>query len=443
MEDLKTLVINAQSGDLLAFEQLVLRFRNMAYGYACSILRDSSLAEDVTQDAFLEAYANLKKLRIPTAFPVWFRKIVFKYCNRYFRQQKIVTVSLENVSEVQSTDIETNEHIEQHELEKRLLDMIWTLPENEREATILFYINMHSQKEISDFLNVPITTVKNRLRSARNQLKKGVVKMLNNNWEYGKLPESFAQRLLMFPFPRRRPSVKIEECSKEDLEVLCSDSQTFFYPLEEGGKCDWAFYDMPDERLSGAYECHVISMAKWKNNSILRTWTRYINFKRNDQQSWEEHHTHIENEFFHRIQLKRCNPGELGMENFYWENGELAVKHPMRLKTGMKYDELSLEVCNTAKVIIGDRSWKCLRVFCTSSQGKTNNNIPCVLAEWYVSEQGQTVFFRRYNGPGFTKPENPSSFEALKGMHEIEYNGITFRHAYDCIPDFALGNVLL
>jgi len=37
------------------------------------------LAEDAAQEAFLEAYRNLDKLREPPAFPGWFRRIVFKH----------------------------------------------------------------------------------------------------------------------------------------------------------------------------------------------------------------------------------------------------------------------------------------------------------------------------------------------------------------------------
>ena len=42
------------------------------------------------------------------------------------------------------------------------------LPEAERAVTALFYINGYSQDEIGAFLEVPVTTVKNRLRATRN-----------------------------------------------------------------------------------------------------------------------------------------------------------------------------------------------------------------------------------------------------------------------------------
>ena len=57
MNDLPVLVESAREGDLAAFEALVGRFQSMAFGYACSVLGDRSLAEDAAQEAFIEASA--------------------------------------------------------------------------------------------------------------------------------------------------------------------------------------------------------------------------------------------------------------------------------------------------------------------------------------------------------------------------------------------------
>ena len=58
---------------------LVRRFQDMAVAYGYSLLRDWQAAEDASQEAFLEAFRDLPKLRQPEAFPGWFRRIVFKH----------------------------------------------------------------------------------------------------------------------------------------------------------------------------------------------------------------------------------------------------------------------------------------------------------------------------------------------------------------------------
>ncbi|MGH2356216.1 MAG: RNA polymerase sigma factor, partial [Chloroflexota bacterium] len=89
------LVVAAQGGDLDAFGALVGRFQDLAYACAYAVLGDFHLAQDVAQEAFVEAYFDLPKLRETAAFPGWFRKIVFKRGDRLTRGQRVRTVPIE------------------------------------------------------------------------------------------------------------------------------------------------------------------------------------------------------------------------------------------------------------------------------------------------------------------------------------------------------------
>ena len=95
MDELTTFIERAQTGDCLAFDEVVRRFQDMAVGYALGLLRDRQDAEDAAQDAFLEAWRRLPELRAPGAFGVWFRRIVYKHCDRRFRRTDLATVPLE------------------------------------------------------------------------------------------------------------------------------------------------------------------------------------------------------------------------------------------------------------------------------------------------------------------------------------------------------------
>ena len=68
MEELKSLVLRAQAGDLEACGEIVERFQDMAYGYAYSVLGDFHLAEDAAQEAFIEAYRCLSDSRSCCSF---------------------------------------------------------------------------------------------------------------------------------------------------------------------------------------------------------------------------------------------------------------------------------------------------------------------------------------------------------------------------------------
>ena len=56
-------VVQALEGDLVAFNAIVERYQRMAYNLALRMLRDPSLAEDVTQESFFSAYRNLSRFR--------------------------------------------------------------------------------------------------------------------------------------------------------------------------------------------------------------------------------------------------------------------------------------------------------------------------------------------------------------------------------------------
>ncbi len=58
---LHSLILAAQGGDLEAFGAIVKRFQGMAYATAYTMLGDSGLAEDATQEAFMEAYSHLHR----------------------------------------------------------------------------------------------------------------------------------------------------------------------------------------------------------------------------------------------------------------------------------------------------------------------------------------------------------------------------------------------
>ncbi|HEX6480069.1 MAG TPA: sigma-70 family RNA polymerase sigma factor [Ktedonobacteraceae bacterium] len=173
METLYALVTAAQNGDLDAFGIIVQRFQGMAYTSAYAMLEDAQLAEDVAQEAFIEAYLNLPKLREPAAFPGWFRRIIFKQGDRVLRGKHLATVPLEPVStfDVAVDDLNPLHLAENSEMQDFVRGAIEALPEHERIVTLLFYVDGYTLKDIEAFLEIPVTTVKKRLYDARKRLK--------------------------------------------------------------------------------------------------------------------------------------------------------------------------------------------------------------------------------------------------------------------------------
>ena len=167
MDALDGIVGRARDGDADAFAVLVRRFQDMAVGYGYSLLHDFQLAEDAAQEAFFDAYRSLPTLREPAAFAGWFRRIVFKHCDRITRQRTVATVSIDaSVEPMQPISDERRADV---------IEAMRHLPEHERSTMTLFYIGGYSMEEVATFLEVPVSTVKGRLHSARERLRSMLV----------------------------------------------------------------------------------------------------------------------------------------------------------------------------------------------------------------------------------------------------------------------------
>jgi RNA polymerase sigma factor (sigma-70 family) len=195
VEELGSLVTRARLGDIDAYADIVGRFQDMGFGYAYSILGDFHLAEDVTQEAFIQAYRDLDDLRDAAAFPGWLRRIVFKHCDRQIRRKKLLTISLDAGSVAASPEPGPAELAERAELKEAVLAALHSLPEKERMVTTLFYINAYSQKEIASFLDVPVTTVDGRLRVSRKRMRERMLKMVSEELIAHKPGPEFSTKL--------------------------------------------------------------------------------------------------------------------------------------------------------------------------------------------------------------------------------------------------------
>lgn len=218
--DFLSLVCQARDGDTLAFDRLVRRFQDMAFGYALSLAPDRATAEDAAQEAFLEAFRCLPGLHFPAAFPGWLRRLVFKHCDRARRSpQRRSTLPLETARELRDPGGDPVMALERQQEARDVREAIRALPDTERAVTSLFYFGGCAVREIATFLEVPEATVRTRLYRARQRLRKDLSPM-----EIEHAPAAAASR---------RPSESdrfagrvLEEMVKEYLRQRQEDPQT-------------------------------------------------------------------------------------------------------------------------------------------------------------------------------------------------------------------------
>ena len=198
MDALTTLVSSAQAGDLDAFGQVVERFQRMAYAVAYTMLGDAHLAEDVAQEAFIEAYICLPKLREPAAFPGWFRRIVHKRGDRLVRGKGPALLSLESAGQQIADMIDPAAAAETRELQRRVRAAINALPETDRLPVMLFYLAGYAQHEIATIMELPLTTIKKRLFHARQRLRVLMDDIVREQFREQPVPDTQFARTIQF-----------------------------------------------------------------------------------------------------------------------------------------------------------------------------------------------------------------------------------------------------
>ncbi|MEM7333359.1 MAG: sigma-70 family RNA polymerase sigma factor [Chloroflexota bacterium] len=219
MDSTEQWIERAQQGNGEAYGRIVLAFQDMAYGVAYGYLGEQQSAYDAAQDAFIEAYTCLPKLRDACAFPAWFRRIVIKQCDRQIRKRQP-----EQLSEAQWKLIKTQapnpdqmlEQLQNREAVRRAIDALPTLY---REVTVLFYLNGRSLKDISARLTLPISTVKKRLFTARQQLKEQLNLMSTENYKPSE-DQTFAAKIQFFIALKNDDLIQIRQLLRQNPDLL-------------------------------------------------------------------------------------------------------------------------------------------------------------------------------------------------------------------------------
>lgn len=155
------LVISAQAGNEAAFAELYQNFYQPLVKFAYKLCGHHDWAQDAVQDVWLDTAKKLRKLQDPKAFRSWMFRAVRWRCIDLARKSN-KTQSLDG-QEIATEEIKVED--------SGLLKLIDQLPEVERQAIYLFYLEEMSLVEISIVLEVPQGTLKSRLNRARKHLK--------------------------------------------------------------------------------------------------------------------------------------------------------------------------------------------------------------------------------------------------------------------------------
>ncbi len=164
-------VKSAQAGDERAFEALFRAHRDSIFSLAMHYLRDRDVAEDVTQDAFVRAWAQLPKLREPAAFGGWLRALTVNRVRDHFRGKRDED-PLDDDNPLPSGDDGPDASFEQDEQQAAVREAILGLPDHQRVIVSMHYLEGRPVQQIMEAMDLPKGTVVSRLARGRENLRR-------------------------------------------------------------------------------------------------------------------------------------------------------------------------------------------------------------------------------------------------------------------------------
>jgi RNA polymerase sigma-70 factor (ECF subfamily) len=172
--ELTALVQRSADGDQSAFEQLYRETSPYLNALVLRIVRTSSLAEEVLQEAFIQVWQNASKFDpLRGSSLAWLTNIVRSRALDRVRHEKSQRTRVDKVSlEPMLASLEESDQSSRFSREfKKLQDCLKPISAEQRRCIILAYCYGLSHSELAESLKAPIGTVKSWVRRALNSVR--------------------------------------------------------------------------------------------------------------------------------------------------------------------------------------------------------------------------------------------------------------------------------
>lgn len=251
-------------------------------------------------------------------------------------------------------------------------------------------------------------------------------------------------------FPSIFPDMAITKLNNISFEVNCPELRWWFLVPEKGQSCDWGTFNYPTRTLSSltnmrvagktrlhGIDCYEILVTEWTCEKAHMKIERTFYARLTDEYvQWMGHvyiskdgtrniSTFLDEDFLHDW-LAADHKGDYRL---IWDEGRY-----QELEDGSLIDTDRKRSIGSGyyKIDMNHRSFECLRVIEPNYDGK-------ILVEAYITREGETVLFRRYNEKSWSVGSGQIYTEPWDVMYPqnniIMLDGLTYVHWYDCLTD--------
>ncbi len=169
------LVERAKSGDVAAFEELIVSEQSRLYSFALGMAGGNHAdAADVLQEAFIKAFLNIKRFRGESSFGTWLWRIVRNEFLNYRKNLATRPLAAGENNHGEMEDVSAHRDVTEEtileERRRRLLETIALLPPKYREVLVMIDLREQEYGETAQMLGISMSALKTRLLRAREKL---------------------------------------------------------------------------------------------------------------------------------------------------------------------------------------------------------------------------------------------------------------------------------
>ncbi len=163
--------------DKEALETLYVRYQTPVYSLAMFMLKQPALAEEVTQDIFLNIWLKAGSFNAERGQPKgWIMSVAHHKIVDVIRSRRRTIVNTdpadyETLDLLPAAGASTEAQVEQTLERERIMRALATIPESQKEVIMLAYFEGFSQSEMAQRLDQPLGTIKTRVRLAMQKLR--------------------------------------------------------------------------------------------------------------------------------------------------------------------------------------------------------------------------------------------------------------------------------
>ena len=154
-------------------EKTMIEYGDELVRLAFSYVKDTEIAKDMVQNTFIKCYKSLDSFRFDAQIKTWLYRITINECKDYLKGWNYKMVQVKSFIHETAKSIlpSTEKTVIDKYYKEEIKDTIFSLPKVYREVVYLYYYDSLTIEEMAKVLDIPVNTVKTRLRRAKQRLE--------------------------------------------------------------------------------------------------------------------------------------------------------------------------------------------------------------------------------------------------------------------------------